>query len=401
MGCVSSSEPEADDMNEELELKIVQDRIESLYSFKILLLGAGESGKSTVLKQLKNIHNVKANQNELTSIIDSLHQNVIDCMRSLILACETFEYELEDDRDKQTARELEDFEDGKIRITPEFGDNITRLYNSAPIKQAYKRRSEFWLLDSCSYYMDNLDRFTREGFTPSEEDQLRSRIRTTGIVLTDLESKLAQPQEGEPRFLKFQVVDVGGQKNERKKWIHCFDDVKAILFIVNLAGYNQVLFEDSKKNRLEESVDLFKDITNNPTFKETPIFLFLNKKDLFETMIQETDLSVCYPEYKGGKDVQAAIKYVSEIFMKQLPAGKTVETEPVTSVWKRDIKCAFENVKTALLSKNRPMIDTERVKFLKDKKKLEGKKAGKQKLMEKQQQQQAAQGGSATASSPR
>lgn len=48
---------------------------------------------------------------------------------------------------------------------------------------------------------------------------------------------------------KFSVVDVGGQRSERRKWIHCFDDVKAIIFVVALSGYNQVLFEDTRVNR--------------------------------------------------------------------------------------------------------------------------------------------------------
>lgn len=48
---------------------------------------------------------------------------------------------------------------------------------------------------------------------------------------------------------KFSVVDVGGQRSERRKWIHCFDDVKAIIFVVALSGYNQVLFEDNSVNR--------------------------------------------------------------------------------------------------------------------------------------------------------
>lgn len=40
--------------------------------------------------------------------------------------------------------------------------------------------------------------------------------------------------------MKYSVVDVGGQRNERKKWLHCFDDVKTIVFLISLAGYNQV-----------------------------------------------------------------------------------------------------------------------------------------------------------------
>ena len=41
-----------------------------------------------------------------------------------------------------------------------------------------------------------------------------------------------------------QMVDVGGQKSERRKWIHCFQDVTSILFLVSLSGYDQCLVED-------------------------------------------------------------------------------------------------------------------------------------------------------------
>jgi hypothetical protein len=60
---------------------------------------------------------------------------------------------------------------------------------------------------------------------------------------------------------------------------HCFSDVSAILFIVNTAGYNSVLFEDASKNRLQEELELFEQITGLPIFAHTPIHLFLNKKD--------------------------------------------------------------------------------------------------------------------------
>ena len=42
---------------------------------------------------------------------------------------------------------------------------------------------------------------------------------------------------------------MGGQRSERKKWIHCFEGVTAIIFCVALSGYDLVLAEDEEMNR--------------------------------------------------------------------------------------------------------------------------------------------------------
>ena len=95
------------------------------------------------------------------------------------------------------------------------------------------------------------------------------------------------------------MFDVGGQRSERKKWIHCFEGVTAIIFCVALSGYDLVLAEDEEMNRMTESTKLFESICNNKWFVDTSIILFLNKKDLFEEKIRHSPLSVCFPEYKG------------------------------------------------------------------------------------------------------
>ena len=44
----------------------------------------------------------------------------------------------------------------------------------------------------------------------------------------------------------FRLCDVGGQRTERRKWIHCFDDVTAIIFVAALNEYDMMLEEDEK-----------------------------------------------------------------------------------------------------------------------------------------------------------
>ena len=69
---------------------------------------------------------------------------------------------------------------------------------------------------------------------PTDQDILRSRVKTTGITETTF-------RVGE---LTYRLFDVGGQRSERKKWIHCFENVTALVFLVSLSEYDQMLYED-------------------------------------------------------------------------------------------------------------------------------------------------------------
>lgn len=101
--------------------------------------------------------------------------------------------------------------------------------------------------------------------------------------------------------MNFRLVDVGGQRSERKKWMHCFQDVTAVIFCVAMSEYDLKLYEDDTTNRMHESLKLFKEICNSRWFIDTSMILFLNKKDLFQEKIKKIDLSVCFEDYKGFK----------------------------------------------------------------------------------------------------
>ena len=94
---------------------------------------------------------------------------------------------------------------------------------------------------------------------PTEQDVLRSRVRTTGIVQSDFVIK----------SMKFAMFDVGGQRNERRKWIHAFDNVNAVVFVAALSEYDQVLYEDESQNRMDEALSLFDQICNSKWFAST------------------------------------------------------------------------------------------------------------------------------------
>jgi len=357
MGGNSSREPDEGRMQgARVDVDLKMQQVAELFKFKVLLLGAGESGKSTIVKQLKLVHKQQLLEEEKQVIAQSLQVNVIDCVKSLIGACKLFDITIGDDW-QPLVKELNEFQDNQeLFLTQKMAQQLTDFFATEPIQAVFARRNEFWLLDSFPYYMDNIFRFAEENFTANEEDIIMARVRTTGIVVTELEQKIVQEHEHEVDKLKFQVVDVGGQRNERKKWFHCFDDVKSILFIVNLAGYNQVLFEDTSKNRIEESLELFEKVCNNQIFMKTPIFVFLNKKDLFEKMIKQVDMVSVFKDYTGGKNTENAIDYIKEQFRSRAPSGKEIQFECVSARVKADIRNAFGIVKKTLYNDNRDSI---------------------------------------------
>ena len=67
--------------------------------------------------------------------------------------------------------------------------------------------------------------------------------------------------------LSVHLVDVGGQRSERKKWLHCFASVDAVVFVAALSEYDQSLAEDPKVNRVQESVKLFGSVCSVKWFK--------------------------------------------------------------------------------------------------------------------------------------
>lgn len=92
------------------------------------------------------------------------------------------------------------------------------------------------------------------------------------------------------------------------------------------------MFEDPTQNRMQESLSLFAQICNNPVFAGAPIFLLLNKKDIFEEMLRKTPLSKCFPTYTGTNDVNPAIDYITHQFkLKLQDPNKTLHTMAIAA----------------------------------------------------------------------
>ena len=119
-------------------------------------------------------------------------------------------------------------------LPADVADAIRSLWRDPSIQEAVRRSREFQLNDSAVYYFSAIERMASASYLPTDQDILRSRVKTTGITETTF-------KVGE---LTYKLFDVGGQRSERKKWIHCFENVTALVFLVSLSEYDQMLYED-------------------------------------------------------------------------------------------------------------------------------------------------------------
>lgn len=313
--------------------------------YKMLLLGSGESGKSTILKQIKIIHQNGFSKRELYDYKPFVFKNICECAEAIIKALRKFNLDddlqtmTNDDLDKILEYEVPMDEDSKT-MTFALGDKMKILIKEPMVvKLLEEHRGEFYLMDSFKYFFDNIDRITADGYVPNVTDVIRTRKQTSGIYDTRFQLE----------DIRIHLFDVGGQRSERKKWIHCFDNVTAVMFCVALSEYDQVLLESPTQNRLVESLNLFESVVNSMWFRRTSIILCLNKIDVFIDKLGRSPLENYFPDYVGGNDVNKAVKYILWRFKQLNRANLNLVPYVTQATDTNNIKLAFAVVKETIL----------------------------------------------------
>ena len=306
---------------------------------KILLLGAGESGKSTIVKQMKIIHGDGYSIDELNNFKTVIHNNLLTSMIEVIKAMEKLNIQLQDSSNQTLAMEIVDSSSllkPGIEISSGLGEKMKLLWQDGGFQECLKCAPDYHLSDSAPYYFQRIEKILDPSYTPNEQDVLRSRVQTTGIAETSFKNG----------NITYRLIDVGGQRSERRKWLHCFDDVKAVLFVTSLNEYNMTLIEDGTTNRMEESLNLFQAISYNKFFDNSSIILFLNKVDLFTEKINNTTyhLRLFFPRYTGpDHDVSAAQEFILEQFlMHNARKDKLIYSHFTTATDTSNIKIVFK-----------------------------------------------------------
>ncbi|KAG8992070.1 guanine nucleotide-binding protein subunit alpha [Tulasnella sp. JGI-2019a] len=347
MGCAQSVEvdQEAITRSKEIENLLKKQKNDMANQVRILLLGAGESGKSTVLKQMKLIYDGEFTDQERAAYKEIILSNCVQCMLAVLSALPQLGLEIQPGNSlavavmndvKQTSLDMESMP----RVIAEA---LIRLWKDPAVVSAVKRSKEFQLNDSAIYFFDNVQRYATPGYIPTNQDILRSRIKTTGILETTFNV------EG----MDYIVLDVGGQRSERRKWIHCFENVTALIFIVSLSEYDQVLYEDDTVNRMAEALTLFEAVVNSRWFLKSSIILFLNKIDILKQKIPVSHIRTYFSDFKGAdNDYTAACDYFKKRFISMNHVHKGLITHLTCATDTKQIKVVIRTVNEHILKTN-------------------------------------------------
>lgn len=286
-------------------------------SVKLLILGSGGSGKTTLRKQFSRLYaNAFKDAKVRVDLKDLILYNLLEGMKATLVAAEHLGGGLKSKEAIDAARVINAVAEDPVKLTDAVAEAFKVLHEDPVIKETLEvHRSKFQLQECFLPYFDEVLTYPSWGgpiWIPSEDDCVRSRIRSSGIIEVDFEYEKT----------KFRIFDAGGQRAERRKWIHAFDDVTALIFVASLTEYDEVLFEDKTKNRLQETLEVWEDLVNSANFINVPILLFLNKIDLFEDKYVRRRIPMnvtnLFPDAPAGEpSVPTAIEWYKEQFKKR------------------------------------------------------------------------------------
>ncbi|CAH1163336.1 unnamed protein product [Phaedon cochleariae] len=282
-----------------------EDKDHELYSKKfmgtqkLLLLGTGESGKSTIIKQMKILHVNGFSESEKKEKIPNIRQNIRESIYDILSHMNTINppEQLEKEESKTAVEYILQLGPKEpIEYTDEYFDQVDIAWRDEGVKKTFRRSNEYQLIDSAEYFLDRLHIIRKTDYIPTVEDILYCRVKTVSI--SKIEFEVQVPKSFGGGMAEFWMYDVGGQRGERKKWIKIFSGIETILFLIAASDFDLTLREDNKINRLQESFNLFEDIYWNQFVRDAGLIVFLNKQDVLKRKIQQGgNMTEYFPEY--------------------------------------------------------------------------------------------------------
>jgi guanine nucleotide-binding protein G(i) subunit alpha len=280
----------------------------------IILIGAGEVGKTCLFKQIKKIYSSTIEEGEEDQELTLVYVTILmTTKRILRYLHKCGKNHFEDPENLQRAKKILDvldsetyfyFEKRHKEYTEEIHNMVHELWKENLIMETLEQDGNLLHTnENFQYFLERFEKFTPPDYCPTFMDCLQCYWKTVG---SQSFSYLHQD-------VNFTIYDFGGQRNVRGKWYKnpsMYDEASCVVFVASLSEYDKTTYEDDVMNRMLENIEHFEEVINSNHLKTLPIFLFLTKPDIFKRKIPKKDLTCVFPEYKGGNDEDAAIDFI-------------------------------------------------------------------------------------------
>eukprot|EP01127_Copromyxa_protea_P021108 TRINITY_DN716_c0_g1_i1.p1 TRINITY_DN716_c0_g1~~TRINITY_DN716_c0_g1_i1.p1 ORF type:complete len:281 (-),score=46.89 TRINITY_DN716_c0_g1_i1:32-874(-) len=215
-------------------------------------------------------------------------------------------------KDKQEVASAVQLLENETELTPENAKNIAILWSLPCFKQLQSTK-----FDGYEYFLDKAESLAKDDYKPSRDDILRTRIKTSGVQFFEINNANSGTN--------WMFIDVSGQRSERRKWIHAFEGVKAVIYLSSLASYDMMLEENDKINRMDDDLTLFESVSSIQYLPNLWIF-FQNKSDLFREKIKVSPISKHFPDIDKSKETD--FDYATQFFRQKFE--KLFHRGPIT-----------------------------------------------------------------------
>nr|XP_003201106.1 guanine nucleotide-binding protein G(q) subunit alpha isoform X1 [Danio rerio] len=238
------------------------------------------------------------------------------------------------------AQQFQNQDSHQITELLSFVEPIRHLWADEGFKNCFKLcKDNHRHLTSLEYFVDRLEQITANNYIPITADIFRTHSPTNGIA------ELTIPMNS----VTFRFFNVSGQRGQRKKWIHHFENVTTVIFVASLSEYDEFL-EENNKNRMEESLPLFNSVTHSPWFAQSFILLLLNKKDILARKIQFSHLKTFFPEFEGNiQNTDDAMKFMLKSYERNATPDPWIYSQFICVKDFTDTRIIFECVKDSIV----------------------------------------------------
>ena len=323
----------------------IADVAKSRRFMEVLVVGGKGSGKTSVVYQQ---HCLFVNAGEMSFGREGACKrdvlfHVLEHMVSVIKLMEEFGVEFEDlDRTKDFQLIQESICNGlppTFNLSADQGDALKRLWADDGVQEAFQLGTDKQRLHGAAgYFLNDLERLCCEDYVPINMDIWRCRVGTLTIY---------GGLSGHKDF-PLRLTEVA-QPTKSTKWLQCFGNATAVLYLVDLSVYDGKTGEN-KDADLHESMVYFETVCNNEWLANKPVILLLNKTDVFRKKLESIPLSKCFPEYTGTQTFEEAISFIQNQFEKlNRNPNRTIVTRFTCAKNPSSTRYIFDAVEEAVL----------------------------------------------------